>query len=168
MTCMSVIMYTCTLYAGCLAFSAIMLYSLFWFIFIVHLFLKVTFPFQSIKLDKSEHSKKYHIIEVVCALIVGTVPNITFAATSKFQFTTFPPYSCGTGPAYNFYGTIVPTILVNCVNLILMLLVVYKIHKVRYLISSNEHRNVYNCVYNCITYSNKAYGCLYLDKTIEL
>jgi len=129
-------------YAGFVGYSALVLYSLFWFIFILHLFLKVTFPFQSIKLDKSEHSNKYHIVEVVCAVIMGTVPYITFAATSKFQNVNFPPYLCGASPAYNFYGTIIPTILVNCVNLILMLFVIYKIHKVSYLISGSVFRNV--------------------------
>ena len=121
-------------YSGCIAVSGNLLYSLFWFVFIVHLFLKVTFPFQSVRLDQSEHSRKYHIVEIVCVLIIGTVPYITFAATNKFQAINFPPSYCALDPVYNFYSIIVPTVVVNCINLILMLFILYKIHKVSYLI----------------------------------
>jgi len=121
-------------HAGFISLSGIVLYSCFWFIFILHLFIRVTFPLQSIRLDKSDNSRKYHIIEIICALIIGTVPYIAFAGTYKFQTINFPPSYCVAEPTYHFYGTIVPTVVVNCINLILMLFVLYKIRKVSYVI----------------------------------
>ena len=108
--------------------SGIVVYGFFWLLFVFHLALRILSPQKSSKLDNSDHSKRIHTIEVVAAIVVGTVPYIVFAGTSKYQFARFPPYYCVYDTTYLFYGTVLPTLIPGCVGLILMLLVLYKIH----------------------------------------
>ena len=117
-------------FAGFIIFAITSLYCYFWFLYTLHLFLRVANPIRMIKLEQLKYSKMIHVIEVTTAVLLGTVPYIIFATNSKFHITTFPPLYCGTDPVYNFYGTIVPTVVVSCATLIMMLFVLYKIHVV--------------------------------------
>ena len=108
--------------------SGIVVYGFFWFLFIFHLALKILSPLKSSKLDNSDHSRRIHTIEIVTAMIIGIIPYIVFAGTSKYQFARFPPFYCLYNSTYIFYGTILPTLIPGCVGLILMLFVLYKIH----------------------------------------
>ena len=72
-------------------------------------------------------------------IIIVTTPNIYFLATSQYQIINFPPLFCGAGVDVNFYGIILPTVVINCASLIMMLLVLQKIHGVSIFIQ---------CVYN--------------------
>ena len=112
--------------------TVVSLYGYFWFLYTLHLFLRVANPMLMIKLERLKHAKKIHIVEVALAVLLGTVPNIVFAISSRFHIVTFPPLFCGAAPEYNFYGIIVPTIVVYCATLIMMLFVLYKIHIVSY------------------------------------
>ena len=101
---------------------------MFWFLYIFHLALKLLYPLKSAKLDRSEHSKKIHIMEVVVVLTIGTTPYIVFAATSKYEVVRLPPIFCGYNTTYLFFATVLPTIGVGSGGLLLMLLVLYKLH----------------------------------------
>ena len=127
-------------FVGFTIFAITSLYCYFWFLYTLHLFLRVTNPIRMIKLEQLKYSRMIHIIEVTIAVLLGTVPYICFAINSKFRITTFPPLYCGTHPVYNFYGTILPTILVSCASLIMMLFVLYKIHIVSHV---SPHDNNY-------------------------
>ncbi|XP_065896988.1 uncharacterized protein [Dysidea avara] len=113
---------------GFILTSGVTLYCMFLQVYVFHLSLRLLYPVKSHQLDQSEYSGKIHTVEVMCVFIVGTVPYLVLAATSKFQITVFPPLGCGVSAAYNFYGAIVPTIFLGCTSLILMLIVLYKIH----------------------------------------
>ncbi|XP_065890577.1 uncharacterized protein [Dysidea avara] len=113
---------------GFILTSGVTLYCMFLLVYVFHLSLRLLYPVKSRQLDQSEYSRKIHIVEFMCVFIVGTVPYLVLAATSKFQITVFPPLRCGVTAAYNFYGVIVPTIFLGCTSLILMLIVLYKIH----------------------------------------
>ena len=81
-----------------------------------------------LQLEQSDHAGKIHVVEVMVAVLVATVPYIVFLINSDFRISTFPPLYCGAGPTHNFYGLIVPTVVVYCITLIMMLFVLYKIH----------------------------------------
>ena len=98
--------------------------------YVFHLLLKLAYPTKSIKLDELHYSMKIYYIEVVCAFIVGTVPYIILASLSKFQIVNFPPLYCGGDATGTFYGIILPTVVLNCTTLILLLIVLYHIHTV--------------------------------------
>ena len=104
------------------------MYCYFWFLYTLHLLLRITKPLLMLRLEQSNHAKKVHIVEVTVAVLVATVPYIVFFVNSDFHISTFPPLYCGAGPTHNFYGVIVPTVVVYCVTLIMMLFVLYKIH----------------------------------------
>ena len=108
--------------------SGITLYSSFWLLYIFHLTLKLLYPLKSVKLDNSDHSKTIHIIEVLTVVLIGTIPYGVFAGTSKYQIIRFPALYCGYNRSYQFYGTVLPTLIIGSVGLILTLIVLYKIH----------------------------------------
>ena len=126
-------------FVGFIMFAIISLYCYFWFLYTLHLFLRVANPIRMVKLEQSKYSRMIHITEVTIAVLLGTVPYIFFAIYSKFHIATFPPLYCGTDPVYYFYGTILPTVLVSCATLIMMLFVLYKIHIVSHV---HPHNNI--------------------------
>ena len=83
-----------------------------------------------IHLENSKHSRKVHITEVTIAVLLATIPYVIFAARSEFHISLLPGVNCGAGPVHSFYGLIMPTVLVYCSSLIMMLFVLYKIHLV--------------------------------------
>ena len=82
------------------------------------------------KLEQSKHAKKVHVIEVVCAVLVATTPKLFSAVQQEYHITIFPPPYCSASPAYVFYGTILPTVVVSCATLIMMVIILYNIHVV--------------------------------------
>jgi len=120
------------MYVGFTSFSILSLYCYFWFLYTLHLFLRVTFPIKMVRLHRSKYRRKVHAFEIALVVLLGTVPYIVFAAKSEFHIVNFPPLYCGASPRYNFYGTIVPTVLASCVTFIMMLFVLYHIHTVSY------------------------------------
>ena len=115
-------------FIGFTYFTVISIYCYFWFLYTLHLFLRVAHPVVMVQLEQSKYARTIHIIEVTLVVLLGTVPNIVFSIHSEFHIITFPPIYCGADPEHNFYSTIVPTILVCCATLIMMLFVLYKIH----------------------------------------
>ena len=119
-------------FVGFVYVSTITLYCYFWFLYTLHLFLRITYPIRMIKLEQSKYARMIHIIEIAIAVLLGTVPYIFFAVNTNFHIGSFPPLYCATGPVHVFYGTILPTILASCASLIMMLFILYKIHIVSY------------------------------------
>ena len=87
-------------------------------------------PFHSRYISVWQNSKTVHIIEFSCAVLIGTIPNIVAAVVSKFQIVNFPPLFAGPSKPFYFYGVLLPNLVVTCVDLILMLCTLYKIHVV--------------------------------------
>ena len=80
------------------------------------------------KLEQSKHAKKVHVIEVVCAVLVAAIPKLFSAVQQEYRISIFPPLYCSASPAYVFYGTILPTVVVSCATLIMMVIILYYIH----------------------------------------
>ena len=116
------------MFVGFVYITIISLYCYFWFLYTLHLFLRVANPIRMVKLEQSKYSRLIHIIEVAIAVLIGTVPYIFFAVNMNFHIAGFPPHYCATGPVHFFYGTILPTVLASCASLIMMLFMLYKIH----------------------------------------
>ena len=120
------------LFIGFVTTSTVVLYCAYWCLYIFHLLLKIVFPVWSMVRYNSPHSTKIHIIEVISVFIVGTLPYVVIAATSNYTITSFPPVSCTGDSVYSFYSLIVPTVILSCCGLIMMLIVLYNIHIVSY------------------------------------
>ena len=115
---------------GTLVISGIVLYSYFWLLFVCHLALKVFYPLKSAKFIDSNYSKKIYIAEVLILFLIGTVPSIVLAAGSNYRLIGFPPIYCGADSAFQFYVIILPVLISNCANMMLMLFVIYRLHMV--------------------------------------
>ena len=123
------------LYAGFIIFSVLIMYSLFWFIYIVRLLLVLMYPLPSSRVYKLVRNRKIQILEVAFVFIVSVVPNIVSVASSQFHITSYPPVSCGASIEVTFYGSIIPTMSTNFASFIVMLFVLYRIHDVSYYIN---------------------------------
>ena len=113
---------------GLIATSTVVLYCAVWCLYIFHLLLKLVFPIWSTAIYNSTHSMKIHIIELTCVFIVGTVPYIAFASASKNQFGSLPPRGCSGDAVYSFYSLVIPTVILSCSSLVMMLVILYNIH----------------------------------------
>ena len=116
------------------------MYSMFWFVYILHLYLTLIYPLKTSRVNKVLTSRVTHVIEMAAVIIIVTAPNIYFLATSQYQIIKFPPLFCGAGVNVNFYGVIFPTVGINCASLIMMLLVLQRMHGVSY------QYDVYICI----------------------
>ena len=108
--------------------SGIVVYGFFWVLYVFHLTLRLVYPLKAAKLNNSAYGRKIYALEVLIVVVIGTVPYIVFASTSTYQISRFPPVYCSYNTTYHFYGTYIPTLIIGCAGLILMLLVLYKLH----------------------------------------
>ena len=108
------------------------MYSVFWLLYAFHLYLKVAQPEYSMLFDSLHRDKKFYYFEIGCVTTIGTVPYIVLASLSEYQIVQSPPQFCGLTPAGNFYGIVLPTLIVNCATLIILFLVLYHVHIVSY------------------------------------
>ena len=107
-----------------------MTYSLYWLLYAFHLYLKVAQPKCSKLLDSWHYTKKFYYLEVGLVTIIGAIPYLVLAGLSEFQINQFPPLFCGLSAAGSSYGIVIPTIVVNCATVIILLLVLYHVHNV--------------------------------------
>ena len=120
------------------------MYCAFWLLYSFHLYLKLAQPEYSLVLDSWHRTKKFYYFEIGCVMVIGTLPYIVLASLSEFQIVNFPPQFCGLSPEGNFYGIVLPTVLMNCATLIILLLVLYSVHVVSgYSIITMIHCHVY-------------------------
>ena len=120
--------YLCIHYVGFIYFSIICLYTYFWLLYTLHLFLRIASPLRITKLEQTKYAKTVHTIEITFVVLLAIVPYIAIALQHKFHIATFPPLYCAAGPRENFYGAIVPTVLASCASLVMMVIILYKIH----------------------------------------
>ena len=106
------------------------MYSVYWLLYAFHLYMKVARPQYSMLLDSWHCTKKFYYFEVGLFTAIGTVPYMVLAGLSKFEITHFPPTFCFLNSTGSFYGFILPTIIVNCATMIILLLVLYHVNTV--------------------------------------
>ena len=117
------------------AVAGFVMYSLYWLLYAFHLYLKIAHPEYSVLLDNWNRTKKFYYFEVGFFTIIGTVPYIILAGLSEFTVSQFPPVACGPSATGNFYGIVLPTLIVNCSTVIILLLALYHVHIVSDLIA---------------------------------
>ena len=115
---------------GFVGFAGFVLYSVYWLLYAFHLYMKVAQPEYSILLDSWNRTKKFYCFEVAIFTIIVTVPYMVLAGLSEFRMNEFAPPACSLGVAGTFYGLVLPTIVVNCTTVIILLLVLYHVNSV--------------------------------------
>ena len=117
---------------GCVVFSGLVLYTTIWLVYAIHLAFSLIFPLKLTKFSKSGYSRVVYIAEVLIVYLYGTVPSIVSAAQSRNRMISFPPTFCDgyDDQAYLFYTITLPIIVAVCINLIVMILILYKVHMV--------------------------------------
>ena len=80
--------------------------------------------------DSWHRAGKFYYFEIGLFTLIGTLPYIVLASLSEFVITQFPPRFCTLSAEGNFYGIILPTVVINCTTLIILLLVLYHVHMV--------------------------------------
>ena len=117
-------------YVGLILFAGFVTYSIHWLLYAFHLYVKVAYPYYSMLFDSWHHTKKFYYFEIGFFALIGTLPYIVFALLSEFQISSLPPQFCTLSAKGNFYGLVFPTIVVNCVTLIILFLILYHVHMV--------------------------------------
>ena len=117
-------------FLGMIVFAGFVMYSMYWLLYAFHLYMKVAHPDYSMLLDSWHRTKKFYYFEIGFFTLIGTLPYLILASLSEFQIVQFPPLFCALSAEGNFYGIVLPTIVINCTTLIILLLVLYHIHMV--------------------------------------
>ena len=115
---------------GLIVFAGFVMYSMYWLLYAFHLYMKVAHPDYAMLLDSWHRTKKFYYFEIGFFTLIGTLPYVILASLSEFQIVQFPPLFCALSAEGNFYGIVLPTIVINCTTLIILLLVLYHIHMV--------------------------------------
>ena len=109
-------------------FAGFLMYNLYWLLYAFHLYIKVAQPDFSTLLDNWHRTKKFYFLEVAIFTAIGTVPYIVLAGLSEFGISQSPPQFCGISVKGNFYGLAFPTVIVNCITVIILLLLLHHVH----------------------------------------
>ena len=115
-------------FIGLVVFAGYVMYSVYWLLYVFHLYIKVAKPDLSTLLDNWHLTKKFYYLEVGLVTIIGIVPYVVVAGLSEFDISQFPPQFCGISVVGNFYGFVFPTVVVNCATVIILLLLLRHVH----------------------------------------
>ena len=130
---MYIVIYCKFNFIGLIIFAGFVMYSIYWLLYAFHLYMKVAHPDYSMLFDSWHRTKKLYYFEIGFFTLIRTLPYLILASLSEFQIGTLPPHFSAEG---NFYGLVFPTVVVNCITLIILLLVLYHVHMVSGLIDS--------------------------------
>jgi len=106
----------------------ITLMMMFWMLNIIHIFLRIVFPFMSQKIDGKLFLLQ--ILEVVGSVILCSIAPIVYASTSQYQITRFPPLLCVPTEDVYFYTISIPLCTILTIGVNLLVITMWKIHKV--------------------------------------
>ena len=132
--------------------AGFLIFSGFWLLFIIHLFIKLVFPIRARNLDNHRHRRKIHVIEIVGIVLVGLFIPSVIVGTTKYNIGNFPPTQCSSNADVSFHTLILPTIIVMTTGVILILLSFMSIHRVssskievRFTIASHKRFTIFSC-----------------------
>jgi len=114
--------------AGFLYHMCVILMMIFWMLNVVHIFLKIVFPFVSRRID--EKLQLLHITEVVGSVILCSLAPIIYISTSQYKMTRFPPLLCVPSIDVYFYTISIPLCIILTIGVNLLIITLWKIHKV--------------------------------------
>ena len=109
-------------------FAGFVMYSIYWLLYAFHLYVKVAQPKYSILFDRWHCSIKFYYFEIGLFTVIGMLPYIILAGLSEYQITELPPLSCALDAEGTFYGFVLPTVVLNCTTVIILLLVLHHVH----------------------------------------
>lgn len=138
--------------------ATIAIFTEFWFLFVFHLFMKVVDPLKSWTINRPEHTRKVHIIEVVSAIILGLIVPIINVATDGYTIGIFPPSQCFPKPEVFFHGVLLPAIIMCIVGISLILFTLLHIHRVS-TVYAILHTKIVSLV--CVYMRACMYVCMY-------
>ena len=107
-----------------------MLLAVLWLLHIVHLFLKITFPLWSRKLDRKQTKIMLHITEVTGALFLCSLAPVLIVILSRYQITRFPPLFCNPSKEVRFYTMCLPLCIIMAIGMVLTIIMFWILHKV--------------------------------------
>ena len=102
------------------------------------MFIKITLPFWSRKLDRKHTKIILHVTEVIGAFILCGLAPIVYVSVSKYYFTRLPPLLCVPSKEVYFYTVCLPLCVTFGAGVILAIIMFWILHKV-----SNIHTYVH-------------------------
>ena len=119
--------------------------TLLWLLNIFALYWKIQFPFHARYYDTTKRTKYIHITCLILAFVVPIFAPVTISASGGFTMTRFPPIVClGRDADANFYTIVFPTTILYAVGLTVMLLIFWRIRRVRSLYIEFMYLRDYN------------------------
>ena len=107
-----------------------MLHAELWLLHLIHLFIKITFPLWSRKLDRKKIKFILHVMEVAGAIFLCSIAPTLVAIFSKYQFGQFPPLICNPSKEISFYTICLPLCTIMGIGMILAIIMFWILHKV--------------------------------------
>ena len=107
-----------------------MLLGVLWLLHLIHLFIKITLPVWSRKLDRKQTKIILHITEVTGAFTLCGLAPIVYVSVSKYSFAQFPPLFCIPSKEVIFYTICIPLCIIVGIGVILAIIMFWKLHKV--------------------------------------
>ena len=107
-----------------------MLLSVFWLLHLIHLFIKITLPFWSRRLDSKRTKILLHVTEAIGAFILCGLAPIAYVSVSKYSFTRLPPLLCVPSKIVYFYTVCLPLCITFGAGVILAIIMFWILHKV--------------------------------------
>ena len=109
---------------------ALMLLAVFWLLHLIHLFLKISIPIWSRKLDRKQTKLILHIVEVAGALFFCSLAPVLTVILSEYQITRFPPLFCNPSKEIRFYTMCLPLCIIVGTGVVLTIIMFRILHKV--------------------------------------
>ena len=109
---------------------ALMLLAVFWLLHLIHLFLKISIPMWSRKLDRKQKKLILHIVEVAGALFLCSLAPVLTVILSEYQITWFPPLFCYPSKEVRFYTMCLPLCIIVGTGTVLTIIMFWILHKV--------------------------------------
>ena len=125
-----------SVYAGICLYYIMAQLLLLWFFHVIAMFWGVQWPIHAnAMLSSSLRRVVLHVIAVLLALFLPTIPVILLKYSGGFTITRFPPILCaGLSMKVNFYAFMLPTSVVIACGLSLVILIFWRLLKVLELI----------------------------------
>ena len=119
--------------------------TMWWILNILALFWKIQFPFHARYYDNTKRTKYIHIASIVISFVFPIIAPMTISARGGFTITRFPPIVCiGRDADASFYTIVFPTTIIYAVGITLMLLILWRIRRVRCFNLVPKHVNQIN------------------------
>jgi len=130
------------------------LVSILWLLHLIHLFIKIAFPFWSRTLTVKRTKIILHVTEVGGAIFVSVLSPMIFVLTSEYNVFRFPPVLCVPSSKVYFYTVCLPMCIIIALGVILDVVMLWILREVSLLCLHISLHILYYCLYFCSETSN--------------